>query len=445
MDIIKRFVTPLALVLALAVGLVGAASDASAATVYDLKQAVEQALEANPGMAAVRHDLLGAEEGRKSARGAFLPSATVTYGYTKYDHKKPNRDVVTSDDDVWGTTFNVHQDLFTGFNILSTYEKAELATENAEAKLRNTELSLITNVQQNFLGLLKAREDVRSAQDSVTRLKEQLKVTQAFYDVGLKPRLDVLQAEVDLARAEDTLIAAENTVATQLVRLNTLLGLEIDADVDYEGDLNYQPFTMAIEDALDKAYKDRPDLFIAAKSVEIAIKDKKIAYSALYPQLGADFNWNSTGDHMDVAGDQYSRTEYSSWNVALAASWKFWDWGKTYYAGKQAEQNVASLLKSADDTRKEAAYEVKSNHLSIRKAAESIRVNKKALEAAQEGYRMAVARYQAQVGTNTDVLDAQERLTAAEASLTAALADYKIALSKLYSSIGEKNPSLLSQ
>ena len=112
---------------------------------------------------------------------------------------------------------------------------------------------------------------------------------------------------------------------------------------------------------------------------------------------------------------------------------------------RQPDQNVTSLLKSADNTRQEASYEVKANHLAIRKAAESIRVNKKALEAAQEGYRMAVARYQAQVGTNTDVLDAQERLTAAEASLTAALADYKSALSKLYASIGEKNPSLLSQ
>ena len=445
MQIIKKTTVLLALAVALAAGTAFGAEGAHAATVYDMEQAVRQALEANPGMEAARHDLLGAEEGRKSARGAFLPSATVTYGYTRYDHKKPNKHTPTSDDDVFGATFNVHQDLFTGFNILSTYQKAELSKENAQEKVRYTELALITNVQQNFLSLLKAREDVRSAHDSVTRLKEQLKVTQAFYDVGLKPRLDVLQAEVDLARAEDTLIAAQNSVETQIVRLNTLLGLEVNADVDYEGDLNYQPFTMKIDDALERAYKDRPDLVMAAKSVEIAMKDKKIAYSALYPHLGADFDWNTSGDHFIPAGDQYSKTEYSSWSVGLAASWKFWDWGKTYYAGQQAEQNVASLLRTADDTRQEAAYEVTANHLSIRKAAESIRVNKKALEAAQESYRMAVARYQAQVGTNTDVLDAQERLTAAEASLTTALADYKLALSKLYSSIGEQNPSLLSQ
>ena len=332
MSMTKHAMAAFAAALVLTWSLVAMAAPACAATVYNLQQAVEQALEANPGMQAVRHELLGAEDGRKAARGAFLPSATVTYGYTRYDHKQPNRDQVTADNDVWAAGLNIHQNLFTGFNILSSYQKAQLGRENTEAKVRYTELSLVTNVQQNFLALLKAREDVRSATDSVTRLKEQLKVTQAFHDVGLKPRLDVLQAEVDLARAEDFLIAAENRVATQMARMNTLLNLDLDADVDYEGDLNYQPFSMGIDEALERAYKDRPDLYMAAKSVQIAIKDKKIVDSGFYPQIGADFDWSTFGDHPMADGNEYSKTEYSEWTVGVGASWKFWAWGSTYYA-----------------------------------------------------------------------------------------------------------------
>ncbi|MBU1001772.1 MAG: TolC family protein [Proteobacteria bacterium] len=422
-----------------------AASLAQANTVYNMQQAVDQALEANPTMLAARHDMLGAEAGRKSARGSFLPSASVSYGYTRYDHDQPTRDNPTRDQDVWSASFNVHQDLFTGWRILSTYQRAQLSEENATARVLNTELSLVNTVQENFLGLLKAREDVRSAKDSVTRLREQLKVTQAFYDVGLQPRLDVLQAEVDLAGAEDALLTAENSVATQIVRLNTLLGLAHDADVDYEGNLAYQPFTLTIEDALERAYKDRPDLIIAKRSVEIAVKDKSITDSAFYPQVGADFDWSTYGDDPNASGDGYANTEYSEWTVGVRASWTFWQWGKTYYASEQAKQNVSSLLQSADNTRNEATYSVKSYHLAIGNAKESIRVNKKAVEAAQESYRMAVARYQAQVGTNTDVLDAQSRLTYAEAALTAALANYEIALSRLFVSIGEKNTALTSR
>lgn len=431
---------------ALAVVLVFAtASPAQANTVYNMQQAVELALEANPTMLAARHDLLGSEAGRKSARGSFLPSASTSYGYTRYDHDQPTRDNPTRDKDVWSATFNVHQDLFTGWRILSTYQRAQLAEENAAARVFNTELSLVNTVQENFLGLLKARENVRSAKDSVTRLREQLKVTQAFYDVGLQPRLDVLQAEVDLAGAEDSLLTAENSVATQIVRLNTLLGLAHDADVDYEGTLAYQPFSLTIEQALERAEKDRPDLLIAKKSVEIAVKDKKITDSAFYPQLGADFDWSTYGDDPNAAGDDYAETEYSEWTVGVRASWTFWEWGKTYYASEQAKENVSSLLQSAQNTHQEAVYAVKANHLAIGNAKESIRVNKKAVEAAQESYRMAVARYQAQVGTNTDVLDAQSRLTSAEAALTTALANYEIALSRLFASIGEKNTALTSR
>jgi outer membrane protein TolC len=55
---------------------------------------------------------------------------------------------------------------------------------------------------------------------------------------------------------------------------------------------------------------------------------------------------------------------------------------------------------------------------------------------------MALARYQAQVGTNIDVLDAQAQLTQSEADLTQALSDYQIALARIFVSMGDKNPGL---
>ena len=57
---------------------------------------------------------------------------------------------------------------------------------------------------------------------------------------------------------------------------------------------------------------------------------------------------------------------------------------------------------------------------------------------------MAVARYQAQVGTSTDVLDAQSRVSTAETNLTQALTDYQSALADIYVSMGNKNLKLVS-
>jgi outer membrane protein len=252
----------------------------------------------------------------------------------------------------------------------------------------------------------------------------------------------VLQAESRLAQAENTLVQANNTVDTQIARLNTLLNIPLSANVEYVGKLEYAPFSLSFEDCLDRAYEQRPDLEIAKKSVMIAAKDKKINDSEFWPQVAANFDWTTTGDDPTVSGYSSGSTGFSQWSVGVGATWKFFESGKVYYASRQAQERVNQLVAEADNTRQEASFEVKSNHLDIDDAAERIIVARKALVASRESYRMALARYQAQVGTNIDVLDAQAQLTQSEADLTQALSDYQIALARIFVSMGEKNPGL---
>lgn len=429
----------LALCLFLAVGfLMPAASPAMAQEVYDMERCVKRALEENPRIESSRAGRRAASEDVKSKWGALLPSVSTRYSYTgQYDEDGQN-----AYDDIFALNLNVHQDIFTGWRLLSSWERSRLSEEQAEISLENTELNLILLVQSNFLTLLKARDDVKSAQASVERLESQLKVTQAFYDVGLAPRLDVLEAEVDLAQAQDTLLRAENQVATQTVRLDTLLNLAEGENVDYEGGLAYEPFTLAQDAALRRAMENRPDIKLARKAVQVAVEDVTIARSPLFPQLTADWDLTRRGDSPEVEGFDGLSSGFQDWSVTVGASWRLFDWGENWYAWRAAKEDKSRLVAEAENTRLEAVFDVKSKHFNISEAAERIKVAQKALESAKEAYRQAVARYQAQVGTNTDVLDAQERLTTAEANLTEALADYRIALAELYNAIGEQNPAL---
>jgi Outer membrane protein len=318
-----------------------------------------------------------------------------------------------------------------------------LAKEQNEDKLYQAELSLIQSIQTAFLSLLQGRMDVKSAQDSVERLKSQLQVTQAFYEVGLKPRLDVLQAEVQLATAQQELLKAQNAVDTQTAQLNTLLDLPLEAGVNYVGELDYAPFTRTLEQCLTQAYKERPDLRIGEKSVQMAEKDSTITASAYYPQVSADYNYNKAGDDPLTGESKHlSNSNQENWNVGLNLQWKMWQWGSTYYAHDQSQETVKQIRSELDKTRLNAGFEVKSGMLSMREAADRIGVARKSVEAARESYRMALARYQAQVGTNTDLLNAQSDVSKSEAELNGALADYAKALSNLYVSMGQKNPGL---
>ena len=126
----------------------------------------------------------------------------------------------------------------------------------------------------------------------------------------------------------------------------------------------------------------------------------------------------------------------------MVADWSLFEWGRTFYAVQQASHLISSAQADERALHEEVAYEVKAQLLKINETRKRIKVAQYGLVQAKEAYRVALARYEAQVGTNTDVLDAQAKLSAAEASLTEAQADYLISLSVLYASMGIANPDL---
>lgn len=408
-----------------------------------MKEAVEEGLKSNPQILAVREALFASDYAIKASQASFGPSMSTQYGYTRLDERRQSMGQSVGTLDNWALQFNVHQPLFTGFQLLTTYEKSVLQKEQVTSQLSNAELRLILAIQSAFLQLLQARDNVRSAQDSLVRLKAQAQVNAAFYEVGLRPKLDLLQAEVDVARAEQVLFAASNNVDTLGAELNTLLGRHVNSGTEYVGSLEFFPISLSLDECLRRAAQNRPDLEIARQTVMLAEKDVTLAKVAYYPQVGADFNYVREGDNPDVDGGG-SHTP-SHWNAQVGMSWTFFEWGKTFYGQKQAEKNVSRVLQEYQNLENTAFLEVKTNFLQIEESVKRIAAAKQGLVAAKESYRMAKARYEAQVGTNTDVLDAQSAQTVSEAALTAALANYERAAAGLFAAMGEKNLALLPQ
>jgi outer membrane protein len=285
-------------------------------------------------------------------------------------------------------------------------------------------------------------DNVRSQRDSLTRLKEQLEITKASFDVGLRPHLDVLQADVDVSRAESLLIAAENSRETHKAQLNTLLGLPVTASLDYVGMLSHVPFNMGLEACLDLAYRQRPDLGIAAKAVAIAGKDTTIVQSQYYPQVSAYYAITNTGDNLGLRHVHIDGYRSTRWEIGVLGTWTVFEWGKTFYADQQARFIESQVRADEAALKLNVGFDVKSKLLAARDAEKLITVATKGLDQAQEAYKQAQARYRAQVGTNFDVLDASANLTAAETTLIGAKAGYLTALSALYAAMGELKPDL---
>lgn len=413
-----------------------------------MSDAVEHALRFNPGLGAQEAESHSSEEGRKSARGAFGPRLGVSYSATKTESKRdPSATMGTKNPKMgvysWGV--EVTQPIFQGFRLLSTYQKAALQADSDKASLRKAELDMTEQVQTAFLEYLKAGENTRSMRDSLTRLREQLRIAQAYFEVGLSPRLDVLQAEVDVSEAESLLIEAENTQATALARLNTLLGFDATAVNTYTGTLKEVGFRYTLEQCLELAYRQRPDLYVAQKAVEIARKSQKEVQSDYYPQIEGYYSMTQSGNTPGMQRSGENGSHVTNWEVGAQATWNVFEWGTTYYADKQAGWQVTKMRYEQENLKLEVGYDIKSKYLAVQEARKRIAVAQNSVAQATEAYNVALARYHEHVGTNFDVLDASANLTSAQSSLTGAKADYLTALSQIYVAMGEYHPDLLRE
>jgi outer membrane protein len=414
---------------------------AQAGQTYSLKAAVETALERNFTVRAAEERYRGAQAATQSRRGTFGPVLGTRYDYDRRQHEVASGGRA-QDKELFTWRVYLRQSVFAGFATLADYQQAILREDNAEQGVRQARLELIRIVQENFFIYLKAKQDVVSARDALERLQSQLASSRAFYDVGVSPRIDVLQAEVDVSAAESALLVAENVVASQKARLNTLLLLPLEADVEYAGELGHIPFSRSLDDCLHQAYRLRPDLIMAEKSVRIAEKDITRARSAFYPHLAAHGAWGTTGNSALAAGSPNTKPHYSEWTMGMTAEWQIFEWGRALHDLRRAGHEKSRVQAEADNLRQEVGFMVKVGMLAMDEAAKRINVAQKGVDQAAEAYRMADARYRQQVGTMTQVLDAQAKLSLAEAALAEARSDYGIALSSLYVAIGEENSNL---
>ena len=422
----------------LCAGCLALPAHAPAAMRLDMEGAVMHALQSNPAVESAEHSVRAAISGRNAARASFGPTVGVTYGYDRYNKDRASR----SERNATSVTVRLSQPIFTGFQLLNASQKAVLQEEYQRLQLDARRLSIALQTQQAFLSYLKEVESIRSGRRALERAKSQLALSREAWQLGIKPRLDMLQAEVEVARAETSLITHENGRDVWRARLNSLLGIPQAQRVEYQGNLNLHPFGRTLEQCLACALERRPDLLMARKSVEIAARDLGIAQSAFWPQVSAVLGWTSSGSHIGADGGKYSRKDYSYANIGLTLSWTLFSSGKRLHLTRQAKHEVKALEAAVRDAVNNSAYDVRACLLSAQDAYRMVKVAQKAVASARESYNDAKMRYELQSGTYLELLTAQSSLSDAELSEISARADCLGAIARLYEAMGEIHPGL---
>jgi outer membrane protein TolC len=275
------------------------------------------------------------------------------------------------------------------------------------------------------------------AQQQVEQFEAQLEVTKAFFDVGTVPKNDVLQAEVNLANARQSLVKAANDLAAAKASFNILLRREINTPFQVVDILGYKAFPLSYEQSLEEAFRLRPEIKTAQLNIGQAKEGVKIARADFFPTVSLAGNYSRFSDDIDMSGG----AKFSDrWTIQALATFTLWNWGNTAFKVGENKVKVTQAEDSKTQLLESITLEVKDDYLNMQVAEKNIKVAETAIEQAEENLRMTEERYKYQVATQTDVIIAVTLLTQAKTNYYGALSDFNIAKAQLERSMGRMYP-----
>jgi outer membrane protein TolC len=306
----------------------------------------------------------------------------------------------------------------------------------SRASVETAKRDLVLQVRVGYIGILSAEKILSVAQQAVKQFEAQLEVTKAFFDVGIVPKNDLLQAEVRLANGRQALFKAENNVSTAKASFNILLRREINAPLSVVDILEYKPFPLPFEDSLDEALRLRPEMKAALVNIDQAKENVKAAKSGFFPTIGLSGNYGRWSDEFALNGDMKSER----WTIQTLATFTLWNWGNTAYKVGENKVKVTQAEDSKNQLIDSITLEVKEDYLLMMVAEKNISVAEKSIEQAEENLRMNEERYKYQVATQTDVLDSVILLAQARLNYYSALSDFNTAKAQLERAMGRMYP-----
>ncbi len=407
------------------------------ATVFTLSQTINGAIKANLALQSSLAGKKAAQAQKNVQRSNFLPSFNATYQYSRDDEASQIGGITTGAEKEYSFVTTVTQPIFAGFYYLNRYRVARLGLNVAEIDEKLVRREIIFNAQKIYFSLLKAQKLFDIATNTVTQLKAHKEVARNYYQVGMTPLNDFLQADVELANAEQDLIRARNQMENAESDFNNLLRRPLHTPVKIEDIVEYLPFEQELEYCLSEAEKNRLEIKVAELEVEIAEKETDLAKKNYYPSIDLKGSYFKNGASWDVDGGD-GISDPSGWNVLATATWDFWQWGKTAYGHRESKERLNQARLKKEEVLDNIHLQVKNAYLQTQEAEKAILTVEKAIEQAKENFRINQERYKEQIASSTDVLDAQTLLSKTTSNYYNALYEFKISKAALYKAMGQE-------
>jgi outer membrane protein TolC len=418
--------------------------------VLTLEDAIKIALENSNQVKLAQLEILKSDEKLVEARSALIPRISASGSYSRY-LKKPvlflppdspfgrmtGGVIEIGFDNSYLGAISLQMPLFS-WNLYAGIRSALKGKSLAEQAYKSVTLKTIADVKKAFYGALLARENYKITKMRVDLAQDNLKNVEKMYRQGIASEYDYISAQVQYQNLLPLLIQAENNLELAKNALKLVLGIDVKEDIEIEGEMKVDSLIgVDYASSLKDLYEKNPDLKQAELQVELSREIVSLEVSGHLPSLFLTGNLQYQAQANDFNFNQYRwiRTTF----IGLQIQIPIFNGFGTQARVDQAQASFQQAIERLNFTKQALENELKNTIYRIEQSGRRIESQKRAVELAELGYKIARKRFESGVGTQLEVSNAEVNLAQARLNYLQAIYDYLIAMSDLEKLTGKTN------
>jgi outer membrane protein TolC len=402
-----------------------------------LDEAVAIALAGQPQIQARLFDYAAARHRVTQALAPMLPQLTGSVTATRSQQTTLSTSATTGLTLPVQINRDLNQTLFAQvalsqllFDFGKTLAATDAARKLATVALESVELQrqlISLAVKEAYTNINFSQRLITVAQAQFDRAQLNLRSARGFYEVGTRPKSDVVRAEVDVANARVDLIRGRNAERLARVALNTAMGIDVDTPTQVQENLIYEPVQFDRPQLRAEALRQRPEHRQAKLQVDVTEAQERLAFRNFLPNLFGTGAYGGTRSELNPF-----------WSLGLSLTWTIFDGGNLVGKYQEARANLDAAQSRVKASELDIIQNVEQAEIVAEESQERIQAAQAAVASAEENFRLAQGRFDAGVGTILELTDAQLALTQSQNVEAQALADFRIALSRLDRALGRR-------
>ena len=418
-----------------------------------LEEALQLAEFNSPTLKAAASQVDQAKSSLRSAIAAWYPTVDLTssalpeyfasYSYRNPDFIAPDPSTGKPNNEFYGSEWRLNGRLRVSWDLINPARVPEIAVARDQfERARHSYLIALRDLRLEtetaYFNLQEADEGVRIGQASVKASLVSLRDARARFNAGVSNKLELLEAETQLAR--DRNLLATNLGRQELSRRSLAVVLDLPQDVTPTAASPSRPLGLwqsSLQESIVAAFNYREELDQLILDISVNNSRANVALAAVQPVLSfvnstTAFRTQGQTNQTSVSPiDQGDFTYGVDNSSALTATWRLFDGGRAGAEYRRSKHAAEESRSNFAQTRDQIRFEVEQSFLGLRTAIQSIDTTASEVLSSRESLRLSQLRVQAGVGVQREVVNNQRDLTQAELKHSRAIRDYNTNLSEL--------------